>query len=162
MRNTDSFHLEPMRCAHVGRVLDVRTRKMCVCKLESCLHSPSLESACTSFLNARATSLKTRVRGCLTHHCSDHLSSCPLCWCHLCQLEVHGELHRVELGDQLEIGDARKNDLAPRREEASEDRRTTHKGWGRFPRSSFSSPLPSSRLTKQKKKHTHKGTPTNG
>ena len=27
MRNTDHFHLEPMRCAHIGKV----TRKMCVC-----------------------------------------------------------------------------------------------------------------------------------
>ena len=39
MRDTDFFHLEPMRCAHIGKVrinarivhCDVRTRKMCVC-----------------------------------------------------------------------------------------------------------------------------------
>ena len=60
----------------------------------------------TSFLNARSTSSKTRVRDCLIHHCSDDLSSCQLCWCHLCQLEVHkDELHQVELGDQLDEED---------------------------------------------------------
>ena len=26
--------------------------------------------------------------GCLIHQCSDHLLSCQLCWCHLCQLWV--------------------------------------------------------------------------
>ena len=34
-----------------------------------------LESASSSFLNARTTSLKTRVRGCFTHHCTDHYRS---------------------------------------------------------------------------------------
>ena len=47
------------------------------------------------------TSWKTRFRGCLIHHGSDHVSSCQLRWRHLCQLEVHeDELRHVELSDQ--------------------------------------------------------------
>ena len=58
-------------------------------------------------MNGRSTSSKTRVRGCLTHHCSDHLSSCQLCWCHLCQLGVHeDEIGHVEVGDQLDVEDS--------------------------------------------------------
>ena len=49
--------------------------------------------------------VKTRVPGCFTHHCSDHSSSCQLCWCHLCQVEDHeDELHQ-DVGDQLDEED---------------------------------------------------------
>ena len=152
MRNTDSFYLKPMRCAHIGKVKRYMNCALCCAHEKMCVYARAsrcgvytftshsrllqltecetqiqilwktkkkdfsgwwwqrwacrFESACTSFLNARATSLKTRVRGCFTHHCSDHLSSCPLCWCHLCQLEVHeDELHHVELGDELDEED---------------------------------------------------------
>ena len=48
--------------------------------------------------------LETRVPGCLTHR-SDHLSSCKLCWCHLCQFEDHeDELHQ-DVDDQLDEED---------------------------------------------------------
>ena len=59
-----------------------------------------------AWLLLRLLQKKKRVPGCFTHHCSDHLSSCQLRWCHFCQLEVHeDELHHVELGDQLDEED---------------------------------------------------------
>ena len=48
----------------------------------------SFSSRVPSFQRLESTSFSTQVNA-LDHRCSDHLSSCQLCWCHPCPFEDH-------------------------------------------------------------------------
>ena len=117
IRDTNSFSpwanaVCPRRtCAVLYELCTVLcAREKCASPRVRCCHWLSAKLRFSNFLkNLIRTRLDTRVRSvrsCFTHHCSDHLSSCQLCWRHLCHLGVHeDELYHDELGDQLDEED---------------------------------------------------------